>query len=94
MIDKNMDEAEIWNFFKEVFENVDQEFFKKIQEKYFKLIYNDLKLCVYLCFNLFFKEIVFFFNIFVCSVEVKCYCLCKKMELEYDEGLVEYIFSI
>lgn len=93
-IDKNTDEAETWNFFKEAFENADQEFFKKIQEKHPKLTHNDLKLCAYLRLNLSSKEVAPLLNISVRSVEVKRYRLRKKMELEHDEGLVEYILSI
>lgn len=93
-IDKNTDEAETWNFFKEAFENADQEFFKKVQEKHPKLTHNDLKLCAYLRLNLSSKEIAPLLNISIRSVEVKRYRLRKKMELEHDEGLVEYILSI
>ena len=93
-IDKNTDEAETWNFFKEAFENADQDFFKKVQDKHPKLTHNDLKLCAYLRLNLSSKEIAPLLNISVRSVEVKRYRLRKKMALEHDEGLVEYILSI
>lgn len=93
-IDKNTDEAETWNFFKEAFENADQDFFKKIQDKHPKLTHNDLKLCAYLRLNLSSKEVAPLLNISVRSVEVKRYRLRKKMELDHDEGLVEYILSV
>ncbi|NBC06337.1 MAG: LuxR family transcriptional regulator [Bacteroidetes bacterium] len=93
-IDKNTDEEETWNFFKEAFENADQDFFKKIQQRHPKLTHNDLKLCAYLRLNLSSKEIAPLLNISVRSVEVKRYRLRKKMELEHDEGLVEHIIAI
>jgi DNA-binding CsgD family transcriptional regulator len=93
-IDKNTDEEETWNFFKEAFENADQEFFKKIKQRHPSLTHNDLKLCAYLRLNLSSKEIAPLLNISVRSVEVKRYRLRKKMELEPDEGLVEYILEV
>jgi len=93
-IDKNTDEGETWNFFKEAFENADQEFFKKIKQRHPSLTHNDLKLCAYLRLNLSSKEIAPLLNISVRSVEVKRYRLRKKMELGHDEGLVEYILEV
>jgi len=93
-IDKNTDEEETWNFFKEAFENADQDFFKKIQQRHPNLTHNDLKLCAYLRLNLSSKEIAPLLNISVRSVEVKRYRLRKKMELQHDEGLVEHIIAI
>ena len=93
-IDKNTDEEETWNFFKEAFENVDQNFFKKIQQRHPNLTHNDLKLCAYLRLNLSSKEIAPLLNISVRSVEVKRYRLRKKMALGHDKGLVEHILSV
>lgn len=93
-INRNTNEEDTWNLFKEAFENADQEFFKKIKERHPALTPNDLKLCAYLRLNLSSKEIAPLLNISVRSVEVKRYRLRKKMELEHDEGLVEYILGI
>lgn len=93
-IDKNIDEAETWNLFKDAFENADQDFFKKIKELHPELTPNDLKLCAYLRLNLSSKEIAPMLNISVRSVEVKRYRLRKKMELEHEDGLVDYILNL
>lgn len=93
-IDQNTNEEETWNFFKEAFENADRDFFKKIQQQHPSLTHNDLKLCAYLRLNLSSKEIAPLLNISVRSVEVKRYRLRKKMSLQHDEGLVEYILTI
>lgn len=93
-INKNIDEAETWNLFKDAFENADQDFFKKIKELHPELTPNDLKLCAYLRLNLSSKEIAPMLNISVRSVEVKRYRLRKKMDLEHEAGLVEYILNL
>lgn len=93
-IDRNIDEAETWNLFKDAFENADRDFFRKIKERHASLTPNDLKLCAYLRLNLSSKEIAPMLNISVRSVEVKRYRLRKKMNLEHEAGLVDYILAL
>lgn len=93
-IDRNLDEAETWNLFKEAFENADQDFFKKVKDLHPELSPNDLKLCAYLRLNLSSKEIAPMLNISPRSVEVKRYRLRKKLELDSKAGLVDYIMSL
>ena len=94
IIDKNLNPKKDWEFFREAFNNADKDFLKKIKELHPKLTPNDLKLCAYLRLNLSSKEIAPLLNISVRSVEIKRYRLRKKMELEHEESLVEYILSI
>lgn len=93
-INRNIDEAETWNLFKEAFENADQDFFKKVKDLHPSLSPNDLKLCAYLRLNLSSKEIAPMLNISPRSVEVKRYRLRKKMNLNAKSGLVDYIMGI
>ncbi|WP_051621112.1 triple tyrosine motif-containing protein [Leeuwenhoekiella sp. MAR_2009_132] len=94
IIDKNLNPKKDWEFFSQAFNNADKDFLKKIKSKHPKLTPNDLKLCAYLRLNLSSKEIAPLLNISVRSVEIKRYRLRKKMDLEHEEGLVEYILSI
>ncbi len=94
IIDSNLDPKKDWEFFKEAFNNADKDFLKKIKKLHPKLTPNDLKLCAYLRLNLTSKEIAPLLNISVRSVEIKRYRLRKKMDLEREDGLVEYILSI
>lgn len=93
-IDRNIDEAETWSLFKEAFENADRDFFKKAKKLHPELTPNDLKLCAYLRLNLSSKEIAPLLNISSKSVEVKRYRLRKKMKLEHEAGLVDYILGL
>jgi DNA-binding CsgD family transcriptional regulator len=93
-IDQTLDESETWNLFKDAFENADRDFFKKAKALHPELTPNDLKLCAYLRLNLSSKEIAPMLNISVRSVEVKRYRLRKKMGLEREAGLVEYILGL
>ncbi|TVZ26140.1 YXYXY domain-containing protein [Gillisia sp. Hel_I_86] len=93
-IDKDINEEYNWNLFKDAFNNADKEFFKKIKSKHPDLTSNDLKLCAYLRLNLSSKEIAPLLNISVKSVEIKRYRLRKKMVLERNTNLADYILEI
>jgi AraC family chitin signaling transcriptional activator len=93
-ITRNVKEEDTWNVFKEAFDNVDNDFIKNLKQIHTSLTPNDLRLCAYLRLNLSSKEIAPLINISVRSVEIKRYRLRKKMELNHEQGLVEYILSI
>ncbi|RDI13253.1 triple tyrosine motif-containing protein [Flavobacterium sp. AG291] len=93
-INKNINEDDTWDMFKEAFNNADKDFLKKVKNTHPSLTPNDLRLCAYLRLNLSSKEIAPLLNISVRSVEIKRYRLRKKMELSHELGLVEYILSI
>lgn len=93
-IDKNLSNTKDWEFFEEAFNNADKDFLQKLKHEHPKLTPNDLKLCAYLRLNLSSKEIAPLLNISVRSVEIKRYRLRKKMNLEHQTSLVEYILSI
>jgi len=94
IIDKNLNNTDDWKFFEEAFNNADKDFLKKIKSKHPDLTPNDLRLCAYLRLNLSSKEIAPLLNISPRSVEVKRYRLRKKMELDHDDGLTNYILEI
>jgi len=94
IIDKNLNNTDDWKFFQEAFNNADKDFLKKIKSKHPDLTPNDLRLCAYLRLNLSSKEIAPLLNISPRSVEVKRYRLRKKMDLDHDASLTNYILEI
>lgn len=93
-INKNITEEDSWKVFKEAFDSADKDFLKRIKQMHPALTPNDLRLCAYLRLNLSSKEIAPMFNISVRSVEIKRYRLRKKMDLQHENGLVEYILAV
>ncbi|PXY39155.1 LuxR family transcriptional regulator [Flavobacterium cheongpyeongense] len=93
-INDNITEEDSWKVFKEAFDNADKDFLKRMKLIHPLLTPNDLRLCAYLRLNLSSKEIAPLFNISVRSVEIKRYRLRKKMELQHEIGLTEYILSV
>jgi AraC family chitin signaling transcriptional activator len=94
IINKHLNHSGNWDLFKEAFDNADAEFFKKINAVHPELSPNDLKLCAYLRLNLSTKEIAPLFNISVRSVEIKRYRLRKKLGLDSNENLTNYILNL
>jgi len=93
-IDQNLNQRKNWELFQEAFNNADRDFFKKVTEVHPDLSPNDLKLCAYLRLNLSSKEIAGLINISPRSVEVKRYRLRKKLGLDNNENLANYIINL
>ena len=94
IIDRNLDQNDDWELFKEAFNNTDREFLKKLEKTHPNLSPNDIRLCAYLRLNLVTKEIAQLLNISPRSVEIKRYRLRKKMNLTHEENLVNYILKL
>lgn len=94
LINKNINNTDDWKAFEEAFNNADKDFLKKVKNLHPNLTSNDLKICAYLRLNLTSKEIAPLLNISTKSVEVKRYRLRKKMNLERDINLTNYILDL
>ena len=94
IIDKNLNNTDDWKLFQEAFNNADRKFLDKLKAKHPGLTPNDLRLCAYLRLNLSSKEIAPLLNISSRSVEVKRYRLRKKMALDHDANLTNYILEL
>lgn len=93
LIDSNLNDSKDWSFFEQAFNNADKDFLDKIKKAHPDLTPNDLRFCAYLRLNLSSKEMAPLLNISVKSVETKRYRLRKKLGLEHDSGLVNYILK-
>lgn len=83
-----------WQHFAQHFDQVHEQFLQRLREKHPPLTPKDHRLCAYLRMNLSSKEIAPLMNISVRSVEVARYRLRKKLELENDVNLVEFMVEI
>jgi len=94
LINTNLNNTSDWKLFEEAFNNVDKNFMKKIKTLHPSITPNDLRLCAYLRLNLSSKEIAPLLNISHKSVEVKRYRLRKKMGLDHEQSLTDYILEL
>ncbi len=92
-IEQDVKLDENWNSFEHHFDRVHEDFIKRLRETYPQLTPKDLKLAAYLRMNLVTKEVAPLLNISVRGVEISRYRLRKKMELDRDTNLVEYMMN-
>lgn len=80
-----------WEHFSQNFDQVHSDFLKRLAEQYNHLSPNDFKLCAYLRMNLSSKEIAALMNISIRSVEASRYRLRKRLELDTEVNLTEFL---
>ena len=94
LLNKNVDSEEDWKMFLIKFEEKHAGFFKKIKIMYPELTTGDLRLCACLKLNLETKDIASLMNLSVRAVENNRYRLRKKMNLDANQNLNEFILAI
>ncbi|MBO9593327.1 MAG: hypothetical protein J7599_10495 [Niabella sp.] len=83
-----------WNQFAAHFDELNDGFLKKLKTRYPHLSATDLKLCAYLRLNLSSKEIAQLLNISVRGVEISRYRLRKKLGLQKEQLLGDFLNAI
>ncbi len=92
-VDDNFNLDEQWELFQRHFEAVHPGFFSRLGKEYPNLTHNELKLCAYLRINLSSKEIAQILNISVDSAITKRYRLRKKLNLQNESNLIEFLMQ-
>jgi tetratricopeptide (TPR) repeat protein len=94
ILKENLDQEKDWQHFKKIFEEVHDDFFKKIKQICPELSENELRICAYLKINFQNKEIAKLLNITPESLKTLRYRIRKKLTLDKDEILEEFIRSL
>ncbi len=92
-IDRNIDSEKQWEVFESHFENVHDEFLARLKQNYPDLSPRELKLCAYLRLNISSKEISSLMNISIRGIETGRYRVRKKLGLDHDKNLTDFIIS-
>jgi ligand-binding sensor domain-containing protein/DNA-binding CsgD family transcriptional regulator len=93
LIDRHLSDEEDWQMFETNFNQVHEVFFKKLKQTYPDLTPGDLRLAAYLRMNLSSKEIAPLLNISLRGVENKRYRLRRKIELDNEENLTDFLMQ-
>jgi DNA-binding CsgD family transcriptional regulator len=93
-IDTNMSSQDDWKVFEANFERAHELFMKTLKDKFDDLTPSDLRLCAFLRMNLSSKEIAPLLGISVRGVENHRYRLRKKLNLDGDSNLTDYIIRM
>ncbi len=92
-IDQNISSIDDWKIFETHFERAHEKFLQKLITDYPRLSHSDLRLCAYLRMNLSSKEIAPLMRISVRGVENHRYRLRKKLNLQPEENLTDFILA-
>lgn len=93
-INNNVKHDDDFDVFKSNFDFVHKDFFKVLETKYPQLTQKDKVLCAYIKMNLVSKEIAPLLNISVRGVEINRYNLRKKMNLDRNVNLSEFLNTL
>ncbi|AUD04605.1 two-component regulator propeller domain-containing protein [Spirosoma pollinicola] len=93
LIDTNISSEQDWKLFEANFNKVHEQFLRHLIENYPDLGQGDLKLAAYLRMNLSTKEIAQLLNITPRSVELKRYRLRKKLNIDAETNLSEFMIK-
>jgi ligand-binding sensor domain-containing protein/DNA-binding CsgD family transcriptional regulator len=93
-IDKEIDSEKQWKVFNMHIEEVYDELFKKLKKNYPDLTPRELSLCAYLRMNISSKEIATLMNISARGVEIGRYRIRKKLRLDREANLTEFMINI
>jgi len=94
LIDKELDHNEEWEQFAIHFDSVHTNYLKKLTDNFPGLTISDLKLAAYLRLNLTSKEIAQLMNISIRGVETSRYRLRKKLGLNNDNSLFDFLIKV
>lgn len=93
-IDRDINNEKNWEVFDRYFDEVHQEFLSRVKEKHPNLSPKELRMSAYLRMNISTKEIAPLMNISIRGVEISRYRLRKKLNLDRDDNLTQYLMDI
>ncbi len=94
IINKGVNHDKEWSDFNTYFESINKNFYSKLKSEYPDISPNDLKICALIKLNMSTKEMAGVLNISPDSVKTARYRLRKKLQLETEDNLTEFILSI
>ncbi|MBD0333363.1 MAG: hypothetical protein ICV66_11980 [Chitinophagaceae bacterium] len=94
IIDKELDHDHEWEQFAIHFDHVHTNYLKKLKDQYPNLTVSELKLAAYLRLSITTKEIAQLMNISVRGVETSRYRLRKKLGVNNETNLFDFLISI
>lgn len=94
LIQKDQNQDREWSDFNTHFESLNKNFYSRLKSAYPEISPNDLKLCALIKLNLSIKEMAVILNISPDSVKTARYRLRKKLQLNTEDNLTDFILSL
>ncbi|HTN46152.1 MAG TPA: hypothetical protein VL098_07355 [Flavipsychrobacter sp.] len=94
IIYRGLNQDREWSDFNTYFESINKNFYTRIKQAYPGISPNDLKMCALIKMNLSIKEMATILNISPDSVKTARYRLRKKLQLNTEDNLTEFILQL
>ena len=94
LINKGLNQEQDWVNFNSHFESINKNFYSRIKQAFPDISPNELKICALIKMNLSIKEMAAILNISPDSVKTARYRLRKKLSLNTEDNLTDFILSL
>ncbi len=94
LLNKGLSQDKEWEDFNRYFESINKNFYTRVKAAYTDISPNDLKMCALIKMNLSSKEMAAILNISPDSVKTARYRLRKKLNLNTEDNLTEFILNL
>lgn len=94
LINKGLNHDREWAHFNASFEGLNRNFYSRLKQAYPDISPNDLKICALIKMNLSIKEMSVILNISPDSVKTARYRLRKKLQLNSEDNLTDFILNL
>lgn len=94
IINKGLVQDKEWSDFNASFESINKNFYARLKQAYPDISPNDLKICALIKMNLSIKEMAGILNISPDSVKTARYRLRKKLQLNTEDNLTDFILHL
>jgi DNA-binding CsgD family transcriptional regulator len=94
IINKGLTQDNEWSDFNKHFESINKNFFSRIKQAFPDISPNELKICALIKMNLSIKEMASILNISPDSVKTARYRLRKKLNLNTEDNLTDFILNL
>ena len=94
LMEETLNDQADWLQFESYFSSAHQNFIERLRQQYSDLTTGDFRICCLLRMNLSTKEIASLMNISIRAVELRRYRLRKRMMLDGDTNLVDFLMNL
>jgi len=94
LLNQGLNQDKDWSDFNAYFESINKNFYTKLKQNFPDISPNDLKICALIKLNLSSKDMASILNISPDSVKTARYRLRKKLQLNTEDNLTDFILSL
>lgn len=93
LMEESLNDQADWLLFESHFNSAHQNFIERLRQQYSDITKGDLRICCLLRMNLSTKEIAALLNVSVRAIELRRYRLRKRLALDSDTNLIDFLIS-